>query len=422
MASISKRPCSSWVALAFALAAAILAGCNETAHGAAPSGQAPALARSGGRSDAAMAGMAPMPGMGGTEPAARASRSAPATLAAPAPSAPTLTLNADQEVHADVATAPVEVQAIAPALAVPGQIAYDQAKMAHVTAWVAGRLDDLYVSKVGDAISPGLPVARIYSPELFADRQDYRSALATWHQVAHSPYPDVASDARSLVEASRQRLLLLGLTSRQIASFASTEPAQADLTIRSAVRGIVVKKWVQVGQYVKTGDPLFDVVDLSRVWVEADVPEAFIGQVQAGDRARIQLVAYPGRRFAGRVSFLYPTLDPTTRTVRVRIALANPDGMLRPRMYATVQLSGPARRHLVVPASAVVDTGLHRWVWVEVAPGTFAPRQVVLGTEAGGLYPVFSGLSPGEAVVVSGGFLLDSSARLQGLMPSGSDR
>ncbi|MBU6429636.1 MAG: efflux RND transporter periplasmic adaptor subunit, partial [Cyanobacteria bacterium REEB65] len=343
----------------------------------------------------------------------------PPLATGPSPSRvdPVVTLGLDQVVQAQVATAPVQVEAMSSALDVPGQIAYDQARMAHLTAWVAGRLDDLKVSKVGDRVRRGQPVARIYSPELYADQQDYRAALTTAHRVAGSPYPEVANGARQLLEASRQRLLLLGLTSQQIASFATTQKLDPELTIRSAVQGVVIKKWVQLGQYVKTGDPLFDVVDLSRVWAEAAVPESAIGQVRVGDGARVQLAAYPGEAFDGRVSLLYPTLDPTTRTMRVRIALDNAAGLLRPQMFATVQLWGPARRHLVVPASAVVDTGQHRWVWVQVGPSAFSPRQVVLGSESQGYCPVVSGLSAGEVVVVSGGFLLDSSARLQGLMP-----
>lgn len=326
-----------------------------------------------------------------------------------------ISLTSRQIVEAEVAVAPVVRRPISTRVLAPGQVAYDEARLAHVTAWTAGRLDALMVDTTGETIAQGEVMARIYSPELFSGEQDYVSALAMARQLGGAPYAAVAGNARDLVTASRERLALLGITPSQLAALDTGATPDPEVAIHAPASGVVIRKYVQVGQYVKTGDLLYDVADLSTVWVEAEVPEAAIGGIRLGDAAAVTLVAYPGRTFHGQVSFVYPFLDADTRSVRVRIVLSNPDGLLKPEMYATVSLSSAAAEALVVPSSAVVDTGRSQIVWVQIAPGQYLPHAVTVGPADGDRVPVLFGLHEGQQVVVSGGYLLDSSARLQGI-------
>jgi Cu(I)/Ag(I) efflux system membrane fusion protein len=340
-------------------------------------------------------------------------------IASPEPALPAglqeVSLSPEQQVLANVATARIAPKALSAVVTAAAQITYDEARLAEVTARVDGRIEQLFVDTTGASISRGQPMATIYSPDLVSSMQEDLTALVTYRQMAHGPYADLANGSKTMLEAARQRLHLWGLSDGQIERLERSGKPSLALPLLAPASGVVTKKMVVAGQYVKTGDVLFDIADLSLVWVEADVFENQLQSIKVGQPVAVSVPAYPGKTFNGRVTFIYPFLDPVTRTVKVRAELANSDGRLKPAMYASVHItqtnSGPPP--LAVPASAVIDTGKRSIVFVEVQPGLFRPREISLGTKDGDSYAVLGGLKAGEMVAVSGGFLLDANAQIQ---------
>lgn len=346
----------------------------------------------------------------------------PATtaMAAPAASGPPLppglqevALSPEQQVLANVATDVVRRRPLTRTLTAAGRIAYDESRRAEVTARVAGRLDALYADTTGAVVTKGQPMALIYSPDLLASMQDDLSALASYREMRHSSFKDLADGARAMRDAARQRLRLWGVSDAQIRALEASGEPSADVPLLAPATGVVINKRVVSGQYVKAGDVLYDIADLSHVWAEADVFEDALSTVHVGDTMAVRSPAFPGRSFTGKVSFVYPFLDPATRTVRVRAELANSQGLLKPAMYVTATIRAPEITALAVNAGAVIGTGLHEIVFVEVRPGVFRPREVSLGARAGDFYPVLSGLARGDRVATSGGFLLDANSQIQ---------
>lgn len=330
-----------------------------------------------------------------------------------------VTLSPRQRVLANVATATIGERSLARAIAATGRVTADEGRLQQVSAWIGGRIDRLYVGSTGQAIRKGQPLVALYSPELVAAQQEHLVALKGLRELGSAPYPELAAGARDLVAASRQRLRFMGVTAGQLATLTRSGRPTLSFPIVAPASGVVLKRLVQAGQYVETGAPLFDIADFSRVWVEAELFESDLGQVRAGQPAEVRVAGYPDKVFRGRVGLILPTLQAETRTTRVRIELANPQGLLKPDMYATVRIAAPvgAGNQLAVPASAVIATGRRHVVYVEVAPNRFVPRAVMVGAKAGDHYPVFKGLAKGDKVAVSGGFLLDATAQLQGITP-----
>jgi len=295
-----------------------------------------------------------------------------------------------------------------------GIVQYDQARQAKVTAWVAGRIDRLFVNTVGSAVSKGRPVAEVYSPELVSAQQEYLLALKSREQFKNSPIQSIAQGGEGLVSSSRQRLKLMGVKDEQIAGLEKAGQPNIRLSIYTPLSGVVIEKLVQEGQYVNVGDPLFNIADLSTIWVEVEVYENEFPFIRLGQRVEITSQSYPGKAFAGRVSFIYPFLDPKTRTVKVRVELANPGLKLKPDMFVTATIKAPLPDALAVPVTAVMDTGTRQVVWVETKPGMFEPRDVKVGARVGDVIQILSGLMRGDKVASSGGYLIDSESQLKG--------
>ena len=224
------------------------------------------------------------------------------------------------------------------------------------------------------------------------------------------------------MESTRRRLLLFGLTSGQIDRLAAGGQVPSTATIVSPVSGVVTQKLVVPQQYVMTGQALFEVADLSTVWVEADIYENDLPRVSVGQSATISSPALPGLELPGTVAFINPIVEGQSRATRVRIELPNRQLQLKPDMYVTVRLLvATGREGLAVPASAVVDRGRQQFVWVEVSPGTYSPRQVTVGTRTADHVEILSGLTGGEVVVVQGAFLIDSEAQLRAATTGGTN-
>ena len=325
-----------------------------------------------------------------------------------------VSLSPTQRVMANVATVPVARLPLSREISATGIVQYDQSRQAKVTAWVAGRIDRLYVNTVGSYVSKGKPVAEVYSPDLISAQQEYLLALKSREQFKNSSIESISRGGEGLVASARQRLKLMGVKAEQIASLEKGGEPNIRIPIYTPLSGIVIDKIVQKGQYVNLGDPLFAIADLSNVWVEVEVYENEFPLVKLGQKVSIISQSYPGKPFFGRVSFVYPFLDPKTRTVKVRVELSNPGLKLKPDMFVNALIKAPLGLSLTVPVSAVVDTGKRQLVWVEKEAGMFEPRDVQVGVRVEDMVQILSGLSVGEKVAATGGYLIDSESQLKG--------
>jgi membrane fusion protein, copper/silver efflux system len=325
-----------------------------------------------------------------------------------------VSLSPTQRVMANVATVQVTRMPLSREISATGIVQYDQSRQAKVTAWVAGRIDRLHVNTVGAYVSKGKPLAEVYSPDLVSAQQEYLLALKSRDQFKNSSIKSISQGGEGLVSSARQRLKLMGVKDEQIASLEKGGEPNIRIPIYTPLSGIVIEKIVQQGQYVNMGDPLFAIADLSSVWVEVEVYENEFPFVKLGQKVSITSQSYPGKPFIGRVSFVYPFLDPKTRTVKVRVELANPGLKLKPDMFVNALIKSPLGLAIAVPASAVVDTGKRQLVWVEMQPGMFEPRDVQVGARVEDNVQIISGLAVGEKVAATGGYLIDSESQLKG--------
>jgi len=287
-----------------------------------------------------------------------------------------------------------------------GFVALDESRIRRVQIRVSGWVQELHVNRVGEPVAAGQPLLSIYSPELYQTEREYLIELGARDTM------DASSHGGSL-PASRERLRLLGVPEEEVQRVERERQATLRLTLRSPVAGTVLERGVAEGQYVGADTPLFTVVDLSRLWVLADLYEQDLERVRAGDRARFTADALPTRPFEGRVQFIYPTVSAETRTIKARLVLENPDRMLRPGMYGRVIVESRVRPTLIVPTEAIVNTGQHTYVFLARAGGLFEPRMVTVGHEAGDRVEILKGLAAGDTVVASASFLIDSESRLK---------
>ena len=325
-----------------------------------------------------------------------------------------VSMSPTQMVMSNVATVEVKQMPMDKEINAVGVVQYDQRRQAKVTAWVAGRIDRLMVNAVGDYVAKGKPVAEVYSPDLVAAQQEYLLALRSRDRLKDSPISSISQGGNGLVSSAKQRLLLLGVKEHQLAALEKGEQPNVKLPIYTPLSGVVIEKMVLEGQYVNMGDPLFAIADLSSVWVEVEVYENEFSSIKMGQRVEVTSQSYPGKTFTGRVSFIYPFLDPKTRTVKVRVEIPNPGLKLKPDMFVNAKVKAPLGSALTVPVASVIDTGNRQVAWVETKPGMFEPRDVKVGGRSGDYVQIVSGLKAGEKVAASGAYLIDSEAQLKG--------
>lgn len=325
-----------------------------------------------------------------------------------------IALSATQRIMANVAVQEAQTQALSKEIQAVGLVQYDQSRQAKVTAWIAGRIDKLNVTTVGALVSKDKPVAELYSPDLLATQQEYLLAVKSREQLKSSPIPSIAQNGDGLVASARQRLMLYGVKEHQIAELEKAGKPTIRLPVYTPLSGMVIEKMVQQGQYVNVGDVLFNIADLSRVWVEIEVYESEFQNIRIGQAVEIRSQSFPGRAFSGRVAFIYPFLDPKTRTVKARVELPNPGMQLKPDMFVNAVIKVGMGSTVVVPITAVMDSGKQQTVWVEIQPGVFEPRMVQVGQRTDDRIQILSGVKAGEKVAVSGAYLIDSESKLRG--------
>jgi RND family efflux transporter MFP subunit len=293
-----------------------------------------------------------------------------------------------------------------------GQVVAPESRLADVTTKIDGFVDRMFVDVTGMAVRRGEPLLTLYSPMLVAAQEELLTAKTLAAAVAPSD-SDAWRQAQGLVHAARRRLSYWDISDEQIARLERAGEVTKTLTLVAPFDGVVLEKTVVAGQSVMAGAKLYRLADLSTVWIEGEVFEQDLPYVKTGASARVEIMAYPGHSVAGRVSFVYPVVNEQSRTVRVRVVLANPGAVLKPGMYGTLYLDAAIGDHVLsVPAEAVVMTGERNLVFVVGASGALEPRDVTVGARAGDRLEVLSGLMEGERIVGSANFLVDAESRL----------
>ena len=300
-----------------------------------------------------------------------------------------------------VQTGIAETRSIGRTVRTAGRVAVDETRLHTITTKFDGYIEKLYVDYTGKEVRRGQPLFSVYSPELLATQQEYLLALRA------------AKQSPLLLESSRRRLQLWDIGAADIRRLEETGQPRKSLTIASPASGVVLTKAAIEGARITAGAPLFEIAGLDRVWVVADVYETELAIVRAGAEAKVTLTYLPGRTFTGKITFITPTVDPMTRTAKVRIEVDNRDASLKPDMYAEVVIQEPARTVTVVPESSVLATGTRSVLFVVKEDGTFEPREVQTGTKSDRFIEIRSGVKPGEKVATQANFLIDSESRLK---------
>jgi Cu(I)/Ag(I) efflux system membrane fusion protein len=321
-------------------------------------------------------------------------------------------LSPTQQIMANLATVTVAVKPFSKDINCTGIVTYNQERQGKVAAWAAGRLDRLLVKSIGSEVHKGMTVAELFSVDLLNAEEQYLMAYRTVKILNNSVSVPFPIYTQSALGDAYERLRQLGFREKQFEELNKSITPSIRVPVTSPLSGVVTEKLVQEGQYVNVGDPLFAVADLSLIWVDLEVFESDFPLVKVGQEVRIDSRSYPGHPFNGKVKLIYPFLDQKTRTIRLRVEIPNPGLKLKPEMYVTATIKVPLADSVVVPATALMDTGKRQVVWVECKPGVFLQREVRTGARSGQSLQILAGLTAGEKVATTGGYLIDSEAQL----------
>ncbi len=322
-------------------------------------------------------------------------------------------ISVDKVQKLGVRSEPAAMRSLDKVIKAVGRIEVDERRVFAIAPKFEGWVEQLFVNSTGQAVSKGQPLFEVYSPELVSAQREY--AIASEAVKALKDASDAPRDGmKRLADASLARLKNWDISEEQVRALAQSGETRRTLTFRSPVSGIVMEKKAVQGMRFMPGDSLYQIADLSSVWVIADVYEQDIAQVRTGSKAKVSISAYPDRNFAGTITYVYPTLKPETRTIPVRLEIGNPGQLLKPAMFAEVELPvGGKSKVLTVPNSAVIDSGTRRIVLVQLAEGRFEPREVKLGSRTDSYVEVMDGVKNGEQVVVAANFLIDAESNLK---------
>ncbi len=325
-------------------------------------------------------------------------------------------LSADQIRQFGVTFGTVEMRPLVTAVRTTGTVVPDETRVVQVAPKFGGFAERLYVDFTGQSVRRGQPLLEVYSPELVAAEEELLVAGRLDREMGRSAVPGMPADTGGLLASAKRRLQLWDVSDAQIAEILRTGRVRRTLTFFAPATGVVIDKRVVQGQSFAPGERLYTLADLRTVWVEAQLREVDAAAVRVGSPAEVEVTGLPGRVVTGRVQFVYPVLDSVARAIRARIVVPNPDGLLKPGMYATVRLATPTRSALTVPTSAVLRTGERDLVFVAADDGELQPREIELGRTAGDETEVLAGLVAGQRVVTSAQFLLDSESNLAEVM------
>jgi RND family efflux transporter MFP subunit len=307
----------------------------------------------------------------------------------------------------------VEYQTISKSLRAVGKVAFDETKITRINPKIEGWIEKVYVDFTGKLVKKGQPLLSIYSPDLVSTQEEYLLAIKGRRQLEASPFPEAVNFSESLVQSARRRLQLWDITDQQISELEKRGTASRTMTLYAPASGFVTTRNAFPRQRVLPETELYALADLSTVWIIADVYEFEAADIKLGQPATVTISSYPGREFKGKITYIFPQVDNATRTLKVRVELANKNFALKPDMYADVVLNISYGNHLVVPQEAVMDSGSEQLVYVSLKDGYFEPRKVQVGVKVDDKFIVLAGLTAGERVVTAGNFLIDSESKLK---------
>jgi Cu(I)/Ag(I) efflux system membrane fusion protein len=310
----------------------------------------------------------------------------------------------------------VEMRPLEKVIRTVGRVDYDEKRIVTVSPKVGGWIEELFVDFTGRFVREGEALLTIYSPELVSTQEEYLLAIQARKSLSKSPFAEVASSGDSLAESARKRLKLWDISDEQIKALEETGQSRKTLTLYSPFSGFVLEKTATKGMSIMPGMALYKLADLSVVWLLADIYEYELPFVRLGQSASVQLSYLPGETFSGKAIYIYPAIDPNTRTAKVRFEFPNPQDKLKPEMYATVEIKIQLGQKLAVPEGAIIDTGVRQLAIIDRGNGYFEPREVQVGSKVEGYYEVIRGLRAGERVVTSANFLIDSESKLKEAM------
>ncbi len=319
-----------------------------------------------------------------------------------------ISLTTDKQILANVSTIKIKRENLKKELTAYSYLDFVEQNRKTIPAKFNGRIEKLFVDKTGEYIKKGQPLFEIYSPDLVQAQNEFLIALSS-----------NKNENNSLLDASKKKLELFGLTDNQIDELKKAGEIKLTLTYYSPVSGTVIEKKVQEGMYVNEGTVIYEAAELSTLWNIAEVNETDLSTIKLGSKVKLKLKAYPGEEFTGKVTFIYPVINSQTRTVKIRSEFSSQNNKLKPQMYGETVFLDDAGTGLLVPADAVIFSGNKNVVWVKTADGMFEGRSVELGQKFGDKYQIISGLNEGDEVAASGGFLIDSESQLKTGMPTG---
>lgn len=323
-------------------------------------------------------------------------------------------LSPSQQTLANVQTEIVKIKEFRNDMSFNGYIKTDEKNMRHISTPVSGKILRMFVNFEGQIVSKGEPVLEIYSPEILSTQKEYLLALENYESVKNSDYNLVIEQAESLVNSTRTRLQLWEVTPRQIKEIEDTKEVKNYITVYSKYSGVITKKIDHEGHWAAAGEDIYDIADMSTVWVIANIPETEIKNIRIGQQANITSVSYPDEMFNAKVNFISPVFSSETRTLEVRFDVANKNYKLKPDMFVEINInSAQYEWNIVVPRNAILRTGKMDMVYVKKENNIFSPIMVTIGGVHDGYYLISSGLKEGDEIVTSAGFLIDSESQIR---------
>ncbi|MDR3475914.1 MAG: efflux RND transporter periplasmic adaptor subunit [Devosia sp.] len=329
------------------------------------------------------------------------------------PALTTIQLSPQRLQQIGVTSAAVAFKDVSQQIAAPGNVDIDEQRLSTVQTRFAGWIQNVFANATYQYVRKGQRLFTIYSPDIVSGQQEYLLARKNQSTFAHDAHGMAAQESGWLMQAAEERLRQFGVPADTIADLQKTGQVQRDIAVNAPVSGYITERNALPNAYVQPDTKLYTIADLSTVWVYANVSQSDVGRLKPGSSAQVTVDAYPGRTFSGRIDQILPQVDMTTRTVRVRLVFSNPGVILKPGMYVNVALSVPLGRQLVVPSSAVLQSGSRAIAFLDHGEGNLEPRVIQTGPALDGSVVVLSGLKAGDKVVTSANFLVDSEAQLQ---------
>ena len=328
----------------------------------------------------------------------------------------TVKISAQKQQLIGVRTATVQREELVRTLRTVGQVTADERTLVRIHLKVSGWIENVYADYVGQLLKKGQPLFTIYSPDLVATQEEYLIAKRGETALGNSQFSEVAQGSKSLLNSARARLKLWDISDEQIKKLDESRQMSRTMTYYSPTDGFILERKAYPQTAITPDTDLYTIADLSNIWINAEVYEFEVPYIRVGQTAQAQLSYYPGKTYTGKVTYIYPTVDPVARTVKVRLELPNPKYELKPQMFANVEFKIDYGKQILLPQEALLDSGQKQYVFLAHGDGMFEPRQVETGAKLDGKVLITSGLKPGDTVVLSGNFLIDSESRLKSAM------